>query len=174
MEWIIVIVLVLLLLAAVGPRAGYYGTASPLYDVLSLLILIGLIVASSGGGDEGESDTAASESDSGDNSGIETNSGNSENPPQADVTGVDCVVQEGVNWMKADVRITNNSSGRSDYFIEVAFEGADGSLLTSSNAIVQGLEPGQNTTAEAITADEPPADGAFECRVTEVDRTAAL
>jgi hypothetical protein len=31
-------------LAAVGPRAGYYGTASPLYDVLSLLILLGLIV----------------------------------------------------------------------------------------------------------------------------------
>ena len=44
MEWIIVIVLVLLLLGAVGPRAGYYGTASPLYDVLSLLVLIGLIV----------------------------------------------------------------------------------------------------------------------------------
>ena len=43
MEWIIVIVLVVLLLAAIGPRAGYYGTASPLYDVLSLLILIGLL-----------------------------------------------------------------------------------------------------------------------------------
>ena len=44
MEWIIVIVLVLVLLAAVGPRAGYYGTASPLLDVLSLLILIGLVL----------------------------------------------------------------------------------------------------------------------------------
>ncbi|HSK93360.1 MAG TPA: hypothetical protein VLA76_04805 [Candidatus Angelobacter sp.] len=44
MDWIIVIVLIVLLLAAIGPRAGYYGTASPLYDVLSLLILIGLIV----------------------------------------------------------------------------------------------------------------------------------
>ena len=44
MEWIIVIVLIVLLLAAVGPRAGYYGTASPIYDVLSLLILIGLVV----------------------------------------------------------------------------------------------------------------------------------
>ncbi len=44
MEWIIVILLVVLLLASVGPRAGYYGTASPLYDILSLLLLIGLIV----------------------------------------------------------------------------------------------------------------------------------
>jgi len=25
-------------------RAGYYGTASPIYDVLSLLIVLGLIV----------------------------------------------------------------------------------------------------------------------------------
>jgi hypothetical protein len=44
MEWIIVIVLVVVLLAALAPRAGYYGTASPLYDVLSLLIALALIV----------------------------------------------------------------------------------------------------------------------------------
>jgi hypothetical protein len=44
MEWIIVIVLVVLLLGAVGPRAGYYGTASPIFDVLSLLILVGLVL----------------------------------------------------------------------------------------------------------------------------------
>jgi hypothetical protein len=44
MEWIIVVVLVLVLLAAIGPRAGYYGTASPLYDILSLLIVLALIV----------------------------------------------------------------------------------------------------------------------------------
>jgi len=29
---------------AVGPRAGYYGTASPIYDVLRLLILVGLVL----------------------------------------------------------------------------------------------------------------------------------
>ena len=44
MEWIIVIVLIVLLLGSVGPRAGYYGTASPVFDVLSLLILIGLVL----------------------------------------------------------------------------------------------------------------------------------
>ena len=44
MEWIILIVLVVLLLAAVGPRAGYYGTASPIWDVLSLIVGIALIV----------------------------------------------------------------------------------------------------------------------------------
>ena len=44
MEWIILIVLVVLLLGAVGPRAGYYGTANPIWDVLSLIIGIALIV----------------------------------------------------------------------------------------------------------------------------------
>jgi hypothetical protein len=43
-EWIILIVLIVLLLGAVGPRAGYYGTASPVWDVLSLIIFIAVVV----------------------------------------------------------------------------------------------------------------------------------
>ncbi len=43
MEWIIVIVLVLLLLGAVGPRAGWYGTAGVLWDVLSLIVAVVLV-----------------------------------------------------------------------------------------------------------------------------------
>lgn len=44
MDWIIIIVLVVLLLAAVGPRAGFYGTAGALWDVLSLIVVIILVV----------------------------------------------------------------------------------------------------------------------------------
>ena len=44
MEWVILIVLIVLLLGAAGPRAGYYGTASSLWDVLSAIIAIALIV----------------------------------------------------------------------------------------------------------------------------------
>lgn len=44
MEWIIVVVLVLLLLGAIGPRAGWYGAAGGLWDVLSLIILIALVI----------------------------------------------------------------------------------------------------------------------------------
>jgi hypothetical protein len=43
-EWIILIVLIVLLLGAFGPRAGYYGTASPVWDVLSLIIFIAVVV----------------------------------------------------------------------------------------------------------------------------------
>lgn len=44
MEWIVLVILVVLLLAAIGPRAGYYGTANPVWDLLSFLLLIGLVV----------------------------------------------------------------------------------------------------------------------------------
>jgi hypothetical protein len=44
MEWIILFVLVVILLASVGPRAGYYGTASPILDILGLIILIVVVV----------------------------------------------------------------------------------------------------------------------------------
>lgn len=44
MEWVIIIVLVLLLLGALGPRAGWYGTAGGVWDILSLILVIALIV----------------------------------------------------------------------------------------------------------------------------------
>lgn len=44
MDWIIVIVLVLLLLAAFGPRAGWYGTAGAIWDILALIILVALVI----------------------------------------------------------------------------------------------------------------------------------
>jgi hypothetical protein len=43
-EWIILIVLVVLLLGALGPRAGWYGAASGVWDIVSLLVGILLIV----------------------------------------------------------------------------------------------------------------------------------
>lgn len=44
MEWIIIIVLVVLLLGALGPRAGWYGAASALWDILALIIFIALVI----------------------------------------------------------------------------------------------------------------------------------
>jgi hypothetical protein len=44
MEWIILIVLVVLLLGALGPRAGWYGASSGVWDIVSLLVGILLIV----------------------------------------------------------------------------------------------------------------------------------
>ena len=43
MDWIIIIILVVLLLAALGPRAGWYGTSSGLYDIVALILLVVLV-----------------------------------------------------------------------------------------------------------------------------------
>jgi len=42
--WIIIIVLVVLLIAALGPRAGFYGTGGGIWDILALILLIALVV----------------------------------------------------------------------------------------------------------------------------------
>jgi hypothetical protein len=43
-EWIILIVLIVLLLGSVGPRAGWYGASSGVWDIVSLLFGILLLV----------------------------------------------------------------------------------------------------------------------------------
>ena len=44
MDIIILVVLIVLLLAAFGPRAGWYGAAGAIWDILALIIGIVLIV----------------------------------------------------------------------------------------------------------------------------------
>jgi hypothetical protein len=44
LDLIVIIVLVVLLLAALGPRAGWYGAANVIWDILALIIFIALVV----------------------------------------------------------------------------------------------------------------------------------
>ena len=79
----------------------------------------------------------------------------------------------GVSYIK--IPVTNNSSGRSDYHIELVIESADGATqLDTAFAFVTELEAGQSATAEAMVtdADSFPADAVI--RVTTVERTASL
>jgi hypothetical protein len=43
MEWIIVIVLIVLVLGSVGPRAGWYGTTNVVWDILGLILFLFLL-----------------------------------------------------------------------------------------------------------------------------------
>jgi hypothetical protein len=43
MEWIVIIVLIVLLLGAFGPRAGWYGSANVVWDILGLILLLFLV-----------------------------------------------------------------------------------------------------------------------------------
>jgi hypothetical protein len=74
--------------------------------------------------------------------------------------------------MVAQLRVTNNSSERSDYRIDVNFaDGGSGDLIVSQSITVDNLAPGQSTDAEAVSADAAEPTG-FDCEVAEVDRFA--
>lgn len=71
-------------------------------------------------------------------------------------------------FMVADITVTNQSSERSNYGIEVTFEAPDGSQIETGFASVSALEPGQSTEQVAQSLTAPP--GEFDCRVVDVTR----
>lgn len=75
---------------------------------------------------------------------------------------------DAAGYMVAELEVTNNSSERSNYIVEVTFEGSDGNQIDSAFAEVTALEPGQTGAATAQTLTTPP--GEFMCRVVEVER----
>ncbi|HET6663954.1 MAG TPA: FxLYD domain-containing protein [Acidimicrobiales bacterium] len=70
--------------------------------------------------------------------------------------------------MTATVDVTNDSSERSNYIIQVTFEDGDGTQITSATAILSDVDPGQSASAEASTSIDAPEQ--FDCRVVEVER----
>lgn len=75
---------------------------------------------------------------------------------------------DSVGDLQAEVDVTNDSSERSSYSIEVAFEAPSGDQITTGLGGVSALEPGQSTVATVITVTDAPAD--FTCRVIDVQR----
>lgn len=164
-----------------GPVPGYYygppqqrkGLSGGVIALVVVMLLLGLgfvgcVALVAVGVDEAADDLERT----GEVGGVESNSGNTANPPQNDVVSVECVTDDRGD-MHAELRITNHSSKRSNYFIDMVFETTDGGeQLDTSSMFVSDLEPGQSTTAEMSTFREPPAEG-WNCRVVEVNRTAA-
>jgi hypothetical protein len=87
-----------------------------------------------------------------------------------DVGEPDCRVS-GSGLMEAELTVTNRSSERSNYIIDVTFEAPDGAQLETAVLFVNDLEPDQSTTDVASTFTEP--TGEFTCRVVEVERFSA-
>lgn len=81
---------------------------------------------------------------------------------------VACETDE-AGFMAATVRITNDSSERSNYDVTVSYTSPDGSeQYATGDAYAQALEPGQSRTEDAQSLEEPP--GAFECEIKDVFR----
>ncbi len=86
----------------------------------------------------------------------------------ADVELTDCLPTD-AGLMASTVKVTNHSSKRSNYVIDIVFESSDGSRqLAARSVFVNDLEPGQATQQEAGTLTSTPAS--FDCRVSQVQR----
>jgi hypothetical protein len=71
------------------------------------------------------------------------------------------------------IPVTNNSSKRSDYWIEMSVTSADGATQYDTTiATLSNVEPGQSATAETVITKDFPADALV--KITEVQRTASL
>jgi hypothetical protein len=86
----------------------------------------------------------------------------------ADVELTDCLPTD-AGHMASTIRITNHSSKRSNYVVDVVFESADGSRQLAARTVsMNDLEPGQTTQQEAGTLT--PAPTSFDCRLSQVQR----
>jgi hypothetical protein len=71
--------------------------------------------------------------------------------------------------MASTVRITNHSSKRSNYVVDIVFESSDGARqLATRSVFVNDLEPRQSTQRQAGSLAPSPGD--FDCRVSQVQR----
>lgn len=88
---------------------------------------------------------------------------------EKDVELLNCEPDPDTGWMSASVRVTNNSSERSNYFVEVAFSSPDGTeQYDTGTATVSALVPDQTSTEEASSLSDAP--GPYECEVIDITR----
>ncbi len=74
--------------------------------------------------------------------------------------------------MTARLRVTNNSSAPSDYYVDVEFvRGASPYVVDTASAVVEDLAPGDATPVAVISAR--PSPRTFDCQVGDVDRLEA-
>jgi hypothetical protein len=85
-----------------------------------------------------------------------------------DVAATRCRTDAG-EPLAAEVEVTNDSSERSNYTIDVAFESAGGDQIGTGFGFVSALEPGQSRVVEIQTLTASPGP-LVTCRVTDVER----
>jgi hypothetical protein len=88
----------------------------------------------------------------------------------ADVDVLRC--GQDLDKMTTRLRVTNQSSEASDYFIDVELvQRAPGTVLETVPAVVEDLAPGASVPVALISTASAPAH--FDCRVGDVDRLEA-
>ncbi|MEV2210061.1 FxLYD domain-containing protein [Streptomyces sp. NPDC050997] len=91
-----------------------------------------------------------------------------ESGAEGDVKITGCEVDSLTTWASAEVLITNRTSKKADYIINVEFVNSSGKRLGEALAAVNSLAPGQKSEETAQGLDT--IKGKIECKVTEVTR----
>ncbi|SDJ41768.1 hypothetical protein SAMN05444157_3273 [Frankineae bacterium MT45] len=79
-----------------------------------------------------------------------------------------------IGYTHAAVTVTNHSSKRSNYIIELSLQSADGKTLYSSTTVpVENLEPGQASPQDAVFLTSTAVPAGAKVVIKSVDRLAA-
>ena len=135
-----------------------------------IVVIVVASLASGGGQDAGTSGTTSTPAG---NSGISRGLGTADATAdvkidKGSVSGEDL---GGTGVAKATLTITNNSSKRSDYYIEAVLLNAAGENIGTANALVQAVEPGQVAHTELNGTYTGELDSV---KITQVQRTASV
>ena len=88
-----------------------------------------------------------------------------------DIVDLECGDPDSYGWAKVEVKVKNNSSETSNYYIEVVAESADGDEMFDWTILsMRYVNPDQMATGDSIFAD---VEGGYVCRLREVQRLAA-
>lgn len=136
--------------------------------------VIAVIVVASSQGSTPATNTESAEANVGSNSGSTTEdtigTGLGSQDASGDIDSLDCGSPDAVGAIYPSVKITNRSEKRSNYFVTVTFESADGTTKYDDALImVTSLNPGQSMTEKGLVFKEIPSDAI--CKVTEIQRT---
>jgi hypothetical protein len=140
-----------------------------LIPVAILAVIVGAGLASSGGSDEKDPTPASATQNTDVSKGIGSKDAS------ADVKVVRLEPIDAIGIRRPVLEITNNSSKRSNYIIELALESSDGKTqYDTTTGSASNVDPGQTTGGSVIgftKAKNAPADAVV--KIKSVSRTAA-
>ena len=143
-------------------------------SVIAVVVIISVVVAIAGDGDSEDGDlppTPIASTTVTETPTTTISRGLGSQDATGDIVDLECGDPDSYGWAKVEVKVKNNSSEMSNYYIEVVAESADGDEMFDWTVLsMRYVNPGQMATGDSIFAD---VEGGYVCRLREVQRLAA-
>jgi hypothetical protein len=143
-------------------------------SVIAVVVIISVVVAIAGDGDSEDGDlppTPIASTTVTETPTTTISRGLGSQDATGDIVDLECGDPDSYGWAKVEVKVKNNSSEMSNYYIEVVAESADGDEMFDWTVLsMRYVNPGQMATGDSIFAD---VEGGYVCRLREIQRLAA-